>query len=329
MEVVFYSRTRSHFAVKLCPHCLNLVNIAQMVERTGFVHCELWSSLRREKTKANNHYKHLEGKKPHALMKKIIYHFSVDSKVAKALAEIGGIYILADLARSMNRLVTEDAAGGLWNHFVGEEHKEHAAGALANLAADDKCSMEVALAGSVHALVMLAKSCKFEGVQEQGLQERAAGALWGLSVSEANSLALVALNLEILASSPFHFNEGGGGRLAFNPGNARCIAEDGGVPALVHLCTPSLSKMAHFMAALALAYMFDGRMDVIVAAGPLTEGASKFMSLEVVKSISLKHVEGFVHLFSDSQTLASVVASSAPNALSQVAEAARIPEAGF
>jgi hypothetical protein len=38
---------------------------------------------------------------------------------------------------------------------------------LANLAADDKCSMEVALAGGVHALVMLARNCKFEGVQEQ------------------------------------------------------------------------------------------------------------------------------------------------------------------
>jgi hypothetical protein len=31
------------------------------------------------------------------------------------------------------------------------------------------------------------------------------------------------------------------------------------VPALVHLCSSSQSKMARFMAALALAYMFDGR----------------------------------------------------------------------
>lgn len=46
-------------------------------------------------------------------------------------------------------------------------YQERAAGALANLAADDKCSMEVALAGGVHALVMLARSCKVEGVQEQ------------------------------------------------------------------------------------------------------------------------------------------------------------------
>ena len=45
--------------------------------------------------------------------------------------------------------------------------QERAAGALANLAADDKCSMEVAISGGVQALVMLARSCKFEGVQEQ------------------------------------------------------------------------------------------------------------------------------------------------------------------
>jgi len=45
--------------------------------------------------------------------------------------------------------------------------QERAAGALANLAADDKCSMEVALAGGVHALVMLARFNKHEGVQEQ------------------------------------------------------------------------------------------------------------------------------------------------------------------
>jgi hypothetical protein len=35
------------------------------------------------------------------------------------------------------------------------------------LAADDKCSMEVASAGGVHALVNLARFCHHEGVQEQ------------------------------------------------------------------------------------------------------------------------------------------------------------------
>ena len=45
--------------------------------------------------------------------------------------------------------------------------QERAAGALANLAADDKCSMWVASVGGVHALVTLARTCKVEGVQEQ------------------------------------------------------------------------------------------------------------------------------------------------------------------
>lgn len=52
-----------------------------------------------------------------------IANLSVDSKVATAVAEIGGINTLAGLARSMNRLVAEEAAGGLWNLSVGEEHK--------------------------------------------------------------------------------------------------------------------------------------------------------------------------------------------------------------
>lgn len=42
---------------------------------------------------------------------------------AKSVAGGGGITILASLARSMNRLVAEEAAGGLWNLSVGEEHK--------------------------------------------------------------------------------------------------------------------------------------------------------------------------------------------------------------
>jgi hypothetical protein len=52
-----------------------------------------------------------------------IANLSVDSKVAKAVADIGGINILVGLARSVNRLVAEEAAGGLWNLSVGEEHK--------------------------------------------------------------------------------------------------------------------------------------------------------------------------------------------------------------
>ena len=51
-----------------------------------------------------------------------IANLSVNAKVAKAVADEGGISILADLARSLNRLVAEEAAGGLWNLSVGEEH---------------------------------------------------------------------------------------------------------------------------------------------------------------------------------------------------------------
>jgi Armadillo/beta-catenin-like repeat len=47
--------------------------------------------------------------------------------------------------------------------------------------------------------------------------------------------------------------------LAFYSGNALHIVEEGGVPILVNLCSSSGSKMARFMSALALAYMFDGR----------------------------------------------------------------------
>ncbi|CAN1289906.1 Protein ARABIDILLO 1 [Linum perenne] len=326
---------------------------------------------------------------------KAIANLSVNANVAKAVAEEGGIEILAGLARSLNKLVAEEAAGGLWNLSVGEEHKvegaiaeaggvkalvdlifkwssggdgvlERAAGALANLAADDKCSMEVALAGGVHALVMLARNCKFEGVQEQaaralanlaahgdsntnnaavgqeagalealvqltrsphegvrqeaagalwnlsfddrnreaiavaggvealvalaqscsnaspGLQERAAGALWGLSVSEVNSIAIgreggVAPLIALARSDAEDVHETAAGalwNLAFTPGNALRIVEEGGVPALVHLCSTSVSKMARFMAALALAYMFDGRMDEFALVGSASEGIS-------------------------------------------------------
>lgn len=52
-----------------------------------------------------------------------IANLSVNSKVAKAVADEGGIRIIAHLARSLNKLVAEEAAGGLWNLSVGEEHK--------------------------------------------------------------------------------------------------------------------------------------------------------------------------------------------------------------
>lgn len=59
----------------------------------------------------------------HCLLAQAIANLSVNANVAKAVADEGGITILAKLARSMNRLVAEEAAGGLWNLSVGEEHK--------------------------------------------------------------------------------------------------------------------------------------------------------------------------------------------------------------
>ncbi|KAK8559542.1 hypothetical protein V6N13_016285 [Hibiscus sabdariffa] len=389
---------------------------------------------------------------------KALANLSVNANVAKAVAEEGGINILAGLARSMNKLVAEEAAGGLWNLSVGEEHKaaiaeaggvkalvdlifkwslwrlefagwimiyfvrfqERAAGALANLAADDKCSIEVASAGGVHALVMLARNCKFEGVQEQaaralanlashgdsnsnnaavgqeagalealvqltrspnegvrqeaagalwnlsfddrnreaiaagggvealvalaqscsnaspGLQERAAGALWGLSVSEANSIAIgreggVAPLIALARSDAEDVHETAAGalwNLAFNHSNALRIVEEGGVPALVDLCSSSLSKMARFMAALALAYMFDGRIDEFAPMSSSSESTSKSVSLDGARRMALKHIEAFIHTFSNLQAFAAAAASSAQAALSQVTEKARIQEAG-
>ncbi|XP_043805995.1 protein ARABIDILLO 1 isoform X3 [Manihot esculenta] len=333
---------------------------------------------------------------------------SIDCGRAEAVMRDGGIRLLLDLAKSWREGLQSEAA------------KERAAGALANLAADDKCSMEVALAGGVHALVMLACNCKFEGVQEQaaralanlaahgdsntnnaavgqeagalealvqltrsphegvrqeaagalwnlsfddrnreaiaaaggvealvalaqscsnaspGLQERAAGALWGLSVSEANSIAIgreggVAPLIALARSEAEDVHETAAGalwNLAFNPGNALRIVEEGGVPALVHLCSSSVSKMARFMAALALAYMFDGRMDEFALIGTLTESTSKSVSLDGARRMALKHIETFVLTFSDQQTFAVAAASSAPAALAQVTERVRIQEAG-
>lgn len=59
----------------------------------------------------------------HNLNVQAIANLSVDLKVSKAVAEVGGIDVLSNLARSTNKLVAEEAAGGLWNLSVGEDHK--------------------------------------------------------------------------------------------------------------------------------------------------------------------------------------------------------------
>lgn len=51
-----------------------------------------------------------------------LVNLSEHAYVAKAVAEEGGIK-MKTLASFMNRLVAEEAAGGLWNLSVSEEHK--------------------------------------------------------------------------------------------------------------------------------------------------------------------------------------------------------------
>lgn len=289
-------------------------------------------------------------------------NLAADDKCSMEVALAGGVHALVMLARNCKfEGVQEQAARALANlaahgdsntnnSAVGQEagalealvqltHSPHegvrqeAAGALWNLSFDDRNREAIAAAGGVEALVALAQSCSNAS---PGLQERAAGALWGLSVSEANSIAIgreggVAPLIVLARSEAEDVHETAAGalwNLAFNPGNALRIVEEGGVPALVHLCSSSMSKMARFMAALALAYMFDGRIGEVALTGTSSDGMSKCVSLDGARRMALKHIEAFVLTFSDPQAFAAAAASSAPAALAQVTEAARIQEAG-
>ncbi|XP_008786259.2 protein ARABIDILLO 1-like isoform X1 [Phoenix dactylifera] len=243
-------------------------------------------------------------------------HGDSNSNNAAVGQEAGALEALVQLTCSQNEGVRQEAAGALWN-----------------LSFDDRNREAIAAAGGVEALVGLAQGCSNAS---QGLQERAAGALWGLSVSEANSIAIgreggVAPLITLARSDAEDVHETAAGalwNLAFNSGNALRIVEEGGVPALVHLCASSGSKMARFMAALALAYMFDGRMDEVALVGSSLEGASKSVNFDGARRMALKHIEAFVLTFSEPQLFSMAAASSAPAALAQIAEAARIQEAG-
>ncbi|CAN0921833.1 Protein ARABIDILLO 1 [Linum grandiflorum] len=294
-------------------------------------------------------------------------NLAADDKCSMEVALAGGVHALVMLARTCKfEGVQEQAARALANlaahgdsnsnnAAVGQEagalealvqltrsphegvsypvNRQEAAGALWNLSFDDRNREAIAAAGGVEALVALAQSCSNAS---PGLQERAAGALWGLSVSEVNSIAIgreggVAPLIALARSDAEDVHETAAGalwNLAFTPSNALRIVEEGGVPALVHLCSTSISKMARFMAALALAYMFDGRMDEFALVGSVLEGISKSVSLEGARRLALKHIEAFVLTFSDQHAFAVASASLAPAALAQVTERARIQEAG-
>ena len=69
-------------------------------------------------------------------------------------------------------------------------------------------------------------------------------------------------------------------------------------------------------------------MDEFALVGTGSEGISKSVSLDGARRMALKNIESFVLMFSDPQAFAAAAASSAPAALSQVTEGARIQEAG-
>ncbi|KAJ6709888.1 PROTEIN ARABIDILLO 1 [Salix koriyanagi] len=288
-------------------------------------------------------------------------NLAADDKCSMEVALAGGVHALVMLARNCkSEGVQEQAARALANLAAhGDSNSNNAAvgqeaGALEALVQLTRSLHEgvrkllvhygtyhlmtgnreaIAAAGGVEALVALAQSC---ANASPGLQERAAGALWGLSVSEANSIAIgqeggVAPLIALARSEAEDVHETAAGalwNLAFNPGNALRIVEEGGVPALVDLCSSSVSKMARFMAALALAYMFDGRMDEFALIGTSTESTSKRVNLDGARRMALKHIEAFVLTFTNPQAFATAAASSAPAALAQVTERARIQEAG-
>ncbi|KAB2038169.1 hypothetical protein ES319_D03G127200v1 [Gossypium barbadense] len=298
---------------------------------------------------------------------KAIANMSIDSKVAKAVAESGGINILANLAKSMNRLVAEEAAGGLLNLSVGDDHKaggvkalvdlifkwssntdgllEHATGALANLGADEKCSMEVAVAGGIHALAMLARTCKFEGVQEQAARALANLAAHGDSNSNNAAIGQEAGALEALVQLTYSQNEavrqeaaGALWNLSFDDKNREAIAAAGGVEALVALTQSSSSASRGLQERAANALwglsvpesnsIAIGRQCGIASLIALACSDIEILNMDGVGRMALKHVEEFVTSFYNPQTFHSAAASLVPNALAQIAEAIRILEAG-
>ncbi|XP_047983136.1 protein ARABIDILLO 1-like isoform X1 [Salvia hispanica] len=204
---------------------------------------------------------------------KAIANLSVNANVAKAVADEEGINILVNLARSANRFVAEEAVGGLWNLSVGEDHKgsfaeagrvkalldliikwsrsiggegvtERAAGALANLAADENCSMAIASVGGLHALATLARTSKVDGVLEQAARALANLAAHGESNNSSIAVGSEAGALEALVELTRSAHNGvrqeaAGAlwNLSFDDRNREGIAAAGGVEALVALAS--------------------------------------------------------------------------------------------
>ncbi|KAG2258603.1 hypothetical protein Bca52824_077897 [Brassica carinata] len=202
--------------------------------------------------------------------------------------------------------------------------KQEAAGALWNLAYDEKNRELIAALGGVEASVALANSCMNTSRE---LQESAAGALWNLSHSEENSIVIGREGgippLVALARSEYadvHVAAAGAlWNLSFNHVNALRIVEEGGVLVLGRMCTSSPSKLARFLAALTLAYIFDGRLDESVRVSP--------KRLANVRRSGLRYVGSFTKTFMDPKIFATAASSFTPSKAAQVLKRVCIPEA--
>ncbi|KAL6557287.1 hypothetical protein OROMI_017637 [Orobanche minor] len=215
---------------------------------------------------------------------------------------------LVQLTRSHHECVRQEAARVLWNLSYGDRNRE-----------------AVVAAGGVEALVALTSSCSNASPE---LQEKAARALWELSKSENYSIAVVqgggvAALIALARSDAKYVHESAAGALlalAFCPTNVFRIMEEGGVCALGHLCSSSASKAARFFSAMALAYMFDGRMDEIV----VDAGNSKSVDLDGHRRLAMKHLEAFVTTISCPRLFDAVVESMGDELVVRITQNARI-----
>ncbi|VVB06368.1 unnamed protein product [Arabis nemorensis] len=225
----------------------------------------------------------------------------------------GAIEALVKLTKSILDSVKLETAGALWNLSFDEKNRE-----------------SIAAVGGVEALVALANSCSDAST---GVQQRVAGALWGLAASQANSIAIgdeggIPPLLALAQSEVGDVQETAAGalwNLSFHPSNALRIVEEGGVMALADICSSSQSKLARFISVLALAYIFDGRMDEMIKT--TSESTSKSFIADC-KSKAFRSIEAFIRTFMEPVIFAPAALSFAPPMLAKYSAKVRIHEAG-
>ncbi|CAJ2648856.1 unnamed protein product [Trifolium pratense] len=183
---------------------------------------------------------------------------SIDCERVEAVMRDGGIHLLLGLAKSYREGLQSEAAN-----------------AIANLSLNANFAKAVAEEGGIEILVMLARKCKYEGVQEQvaralanlsvgqeagafealvqlthslheGVRKEAAYALWNLLCDDRNHeaiaaaggvQALVALARSCSNASPGLQESAAGALLAlsFSEANSIAIGREGGVAPLIAL----------------------------------------------------------------------------------------------